>query len=138
MDPPATAVGDMTELLDVDVQQLAGLRALIPAIAVPSAAQLSGEPVDLGQPRQRGAGEHRPDGGGRQPRIAASRTGPAWCSVRAATIGAVVSGEVFVGMRGGREERSASPASPSARQRRIHLKTVCRLTPSCLATSPGR
>src|SRR3712207_6152253 len=72
------------------------------------------------------------------PRIAASRTGPAWCSVRAATICAVVSGGVCRGMRCGREERSASPASPSARQRCIHLETVCRLTPSCLATSPGR
>ena len=45
------------------------------------------------------------------PSSAASRTGPAWCSVQAATIRATVSGEVLRGIRCGREERSARPAS---------------------------
>jgi hypothetical protein len=47
------------------VQQVAGLLALIPAVAVPpSAQQLAGEPIDVGQPGHSGAGEHCGDGGG--------------------------------------------------------------------------
>jgi hypothetical protein len=62
--PPAAAVGHPAELLDVDVQQITGVLALVAAVAVPPAAQqLPGEPVHVGQPGQSGAGEHRPDRG---------------------------------------------------------------------------
>ena len=44
---------------------------------------------------------------------------------------------VRVGVRCGRKDLSASPAVLSSRSRRTHVQTVCRLTPSCLATSPG-
>jgi hypothetical protein len=120
--PPATPVRYPAELHDVDVQQVAGVLALVPALAVPPAAQqLAGEPVDLGQPRHPGAGEHRSDGGGRHPHDRGQPERPG-----------VVLGpggdDRRDGLRRrsarqvcGREEQSASPASPSVRQRRIHL-----------------
>jgi hypothetical protein len=68
VDAPAAAVGHPAELLDVDVQQVAGVLALEAPLAVPATAQqLAGEPVDVGQPGYAGAGEHRPDRGGGDP-----------------------------------------------------------------------
>jgi hypothetical protein len=55
------------------------------------------------------------------PSSAANRTGPAWCSVRAATIRASTCAGVRRGGRCGRDDRSASPASPSGRHRRTHV-----------------
>jgi hypothetical protein len=91
----AAAVGDSAELLDVDVQQVAGVLALVAPVAVPPAAQqLAGEPVDVGQPGMPARARTAPIVEAAMPRSAASRTGPAWCSRRAATIAATVSGEV--------------------------------------------
>jgi hypothetical protein len=122
VDPPAASVGHPAEFLDVDVQQVAGVLAFVTAVAAPAPAQqLPTEPVDIGQPGQAGAGDHRADRGGSdaQDRGQPDRSGVVLH--RAATIAAVISAEVRRGIDCGREERSTSPAAPSARQRRTHL-----------------
>jgi hypothetical protein len=52
---PAAAVGDLAELLDVNVDQVAGVFVLVPA------DPLTGYPVDVAEPVEAAPGQHRVD-----------------------------------------------------------------------------
>jgi hypothetical protein len=66
--PPATAGRDLAELLDVDVNQIAGTGMFVTDLAVPAAPdQLAGQPVQISQMRQLLAAQHRADRAGRHP-----------------------------------------------------------------------
>ena len=67
VDTPPAAVGDLAELLDIDVEQLTRPGPLIPLIGGAPAHQLPGEPVEICQQRHLPAAQHRPDSGRRQP-----------------------------------------------------------------------
>ena len=105
-DAPAAAVGDVAELLDVDVDQLAGPVALV-------AADRHARWPGPGAPaRAAVAGQDRVHGGGR-PGPAGRRSGPGPAALtRRPTIRRSVRRGVRAGLDCGREDRSAMPASP--------------------------
>lgn len=112
---PANPGGNPAELFHVDVQQAARVAVLVADLAVPARAnQLAGDPIHLGQPRQLLSTKYRPDRGGSHAELrgepdrrhAASRS-----ETMLATAGSGVSRASVCG----RDERSPSPASPSAR-----------------------
>ena len=116
---PAAAVGDVAELLDVDVDQRAGVVVLV------AADRLAGDPVDVGEPadpapdqdlvdRRRGdAGLRRRSGPGPG---AASSAGARSCGPRAAASGAASAAAA--------RTRSPIPAGPSRRYRSAHRFAV--------------
>ena len=67
---PAAAVGDVAELLDVDVEHRAGVVVLV------AADRLAGDPVDVGEPVDPAPDQHRVHGRGGQPELR-RRSGPA-------------------------------------------------------------
>ncbi len=66
VDAPAAAVRHLAQLLDIDVQQLAGPVPFVADVGRSSADDLAGQSVDLARVRQLPAAQDRPDPGGRQ------------------------------------------------------------------------
>src|SRR5690606_16413235 len=58
VDAPAAAVGDPAEFLDIDMEQIAGVRVLVSQLGSPGSADPHpGDRVELGQSRQPGPGD---------------------------------------------------------------------------------
>ncbi len=69
-EPPTAAVGDVAELLDIDVQQITGGGVLV------TPDGLAGGPVHLGQPADPAAPQHRVHGAGRHRQFGGDRDRP--------------------------------------------------------------
>jgi hypothetical protein len=103
---PGAPVGDRRELFDVDVQQLAGVATLVAAGRLRRL-----EPRELARPTLSSTAETVDSAIARQNAISA----PVIRSLRNSTITSTSSSDVRCGIDFGAEERSSSPASPSAR-----------------------
>jgi hypothetical protein len=117
--PPAAAVGNAAQLLDIDVDQLAGLVALVTAArGAPGAQPGAGDRVQVAQERDLVAAQDAPDGGragpelGGQPDRPPPGRGPQREDLGFAGWAGPV-GLVRWGWMRGRLERSSSPAAPS-------------------------
>ena len=103
----AATVGDAAQLLDVQVDQLAGVLALV-------AYDHPAGPVGVGKAAQVVAAQHSLDRGARHGQVVAKPMG----TLAAAPGGQQprhLGGRERMGRRWGREDRSASPAHPWAR-----------------------
>ena len=108
---PAAAVGDVAELLHIDVQQCAGMIVFV------AADRLTGRPVEVGEPIQAAADQHRVHRRGRhtQPGADLHRPEPFAPSQVHDRPHERLRGPA--GDRCGREDRSAIPAGPTCRYR---------------------
>ena len=123
-DAVADAV-DPAELLDVEVDQLAG-----PCPLVAEDLRLG---VERLEPTEAVAAQDQAHGGDRAAEPAGDGgAGQAWR--RSARISAGAASPRRVGLWCGRDERSARPASPSRAWRAGHLRTVLGVTPAAAAT----
>jgi hypothetical protein len=114
MDAVAATIGDAAQLLDVKVDQLAGMLALV-------AHDRAAGPVDAGQPVHAVAGQDPIDRRAGHPQVVAESM---W-ALTAATPGGQhptdLAGAEGGGQCWGRQERSPRPALPWARERPSHL-----------------
>src|SRR3954447_13172422 len=118
--PVPGAALDPAELLDVDVQQLAGVTALI------AVRRLRCLQPSLPSPTRSRIAETVESAIARQNAISA----PVIRSRRSNTMTSTSSSGVRCGIDRGADERSNSPASPSAPKRSTHLRQVRSLTPA--------
>ncbi|GHB79659.1 hypothetical protein GCM10010377_82140 [Streptomyces viridiviolaceus] len=116
----ASAVGNPAEFLHVDVDELAGPPAFV------AADDLSGGPVQVGQPVQAVAGQDPVGGRGGQAQDRAEAGGAEFAGLAQSADAGLHGRRSAVR---GRLERSARPGAPSDRQRRIHLWAVAREMP---------
>ena len=68
--PPAAAVGDPAEFLDIDMEQVTGVGAFVADAGVAAPHRLAGDRVHRGQRRHLMARQDASDGGGDQPELA--------------------------------------------------------------------
>jgi hypothetical protein len=101
----AATIWDPAQLLDVDVDQLAGMLTLV-------AHHRAAGPVDAGQAVQAVAAQHPIDGGAGHAQVVAESMGPWRRRRRAASTRWTWLVVSAWGYRWGRELRSASPAGP--------------------------
>ena len=107
-EPVAATSGDIAELLDVDVDQVAGLAVLV------AADRLAGCPVQVTEAADAAADQDGMDGGGGQPDLGAIWAGPSRWAQRRWTIRRTTGAGVRRGEWWGRLDRSAIPAGPCA------------------------
>ena len=112
---PVTDPIELAELLDVDVDDLAGRGAFIAADRLGRLE--SGKPIEA-QPFEDAA-----DGGRRNPDFRGDLLAGVVLPRKASTL-SQAAGPVWLGDERGRDERSCKPATPSARNRATHLATV--------------
>src|SRR5262249_18479142 len=139
---PMPQAGDPAELLDIDVEQLAGPRVLVAASGPrrgelappgePPAAQAAAPPCPA--PPARGAPPPRPTGARLGPTAGATRAPVRRWRRRGSTWATTAAG-VACGDRWGRQERSRSPARPSCSTRRHHFRAVRSEIPKAWATA---
>ena len=103
-----TAVGDATEFLDLEVDQLAGVLALV-------THDHPAGPVGVGQPAHAVAGQHPIDGRAGHGEVVAEPMGALAAAPPGGQHPPDLAGRQGMGQRWGRELRSASPAWPSLR-----------------------
>jgi len=106
---PTAVVGHPAELLDIHVEHVAGVRVFI------AADQFSGGAVDVAEPVEPTAHQHRVHGRGGHAEPVTDLIGPSRCFQRRCTILGTTGCGVRFGCRCGREDRSTIPAGPSAR-----------------------
>jgi hypothetical protein len=109
VDTVATTGGDVAQLLDVDVDQGAGMIAFI------AADWLAGGPVQVSKVADAAADQDGMDGGGGQADSGAIWAGPSRWVQRRCTIRRTTEVGVRRGERWGRLDRSAIPAGPWSR-----------------------
>ena len=134
MGPPAAAVRDASELLDVQMDQFPGPCPLVPLRRGPGGADRgTGQRIAVCQPRTPCRCRIRDTVRAGTPVNAAILSGPNRNDRRASRTASSRSELVRAGDDLGRLERSRSPAAPSARKRLTHRYAVCRDTPSSAA-----
>jgi hypothetical protein len=114
VDAVAAAVGDPAQLLDVQVQQLSGMFALV-------ADDLAAGLVPVSQPGAAMAAKHPLDRGAGQAEVAGQLVGALAELISGGQDALLDPAPRAWGRWRGREERSASPSGPSLRQRPSHL-----------------
>lgn len=108
-EPPATTIGDVAQLFDIDMNQRSGMRMLVAADHFP------GADVDVGQPfnRHRTSTACTVEAGTRT--LEAIACGDRRLRQRRSTILRTIGAGVRFGLRCGRLERSLIPAAPISR-----------------------
>jgi hypothetical protein len=117
---------DPRQLLDVDMDELAGMAALVAVGRLGSSSRLS-----LPSPMRRSTTD-TVESGIRSAWLISAAVNR---SRRRIAIASTRSPLVAWGERQGRDERSTSPASPSARKRATHFDAVRALTPTASAAA---
>jgi hypothetical protein len=103
-EPVAAPGGDVAQLLDIDMNEVAGLVVLV------AAHRLAGRPVQMGETADPAADQHGMHGRGGQPDLRGDLGWPSRWAQRRCTILRTTGGGVRRGEEWGRLDRSAIPA----------------------------